>query len=54
MIYGVFVVMGLIPGLLTVFGLVPLHSHAIWLHLLLAGVAAYFGFVAPREAPASV
>lgn len=49
-IYGVFVIMGLIPGLMTVFGLVPLHSHDIWLHLLLAAGAAYFGFVA-RPAP---
>jgi len=45
-IYGLFVIMGLIPGLMTTFGLVPLHGHDVWLHLLLAGVAAYFGFVA--------
>ena len=43
-IYGAFVVMGLVPGLNTVFGLVPLHGHDVWLHLVLAGVAAYFGF----------
>lgn len=48
-IYGLFVVMGFIPGLMTTFGLVPLHSHDIWLHLLLAGVAAYFGFVARAD-----
>lgn len=45
-VYAVFVIMGLVPGLNTVFGLVPLHGHDIWLHLLLAGVAGYFGFVA--------
>lgn len=46
-IYALFVVLGLIPGLHTLFGLVPLYGHDVWLHLLLAGVAAYFGFVAP-------
>lgn len=48
-IYAIFVVMGFIPGLNTVFGLVPLHGHDIWLHVLLAGVAAYFGFAARAE-----
>ncbi|HEY8518980.1 MAG TPA: DUF4383 domain-containing protein [Gammaproteobacteria bacterium] len=52
-VYVVLTVFGLLPALNTLFGLVPLHSHDIWLHLLLAAVAAYFGFVAPRhEAPA--
>jgi hypothetical protein len=45
-IYAVFAVMGLIPGLDTVFGLVPLFSHDIWLHALTAAVAAYFGWSA--------
>jgi len=50
-IYGVFTVMGFLPVLNTVFGLVPLHGHDIWLHLVLAGVAAYFGWaVRPVEA----
>jgi hypothetical protein len=44
--YAVLALMGLIPGLNTVFGLIPIHGHDVWLHLLLAGVAAYFGFVA--------
>jgi uncharacterized protein DUF4383 len=44
-IYAVFVVMGLVPGLNTTFGLVPLFSHDIWLHVILAGGAAYFGFI---------
>lgn len=45
-IYGIFVVMGLIPAanLWTTFGLVPLYGMAVWLHVLLAAVAAYFGF----------
>jgi hypothetical protein len=43
-IYAVFAVMGLVPGLDTTFGLVPLFSHDVWLHVLLAAGAAYFGF----------
>lgn len=44
-IYGVLTVAGLIPGLDTLFGLVPLFGNDVWLHALLAAVAAYFGFV---------
>lgn len=43
-IYAVLAVMGFIPGLDTLFGLVPLHAHDIWLHLVLAVPAAYIGF----------
>lgn len=42
--YGVLGVMGLIPGLNTVFGLIPLHGHAVWLHLGTAAIAAYAGW----------
>jgi hypothetical protein len=44
-IYAVLTVMGFIPGLNTTFGLIPLYGNDIWLHALLAAVAAYFGFV---------
>lgn len=44
-VYALFVVMGLLPALNTTFGLVPLHGNDVWLHLLLAVPAAYFGFV---------
>ena len=44
-IYAVLLVAGLIPGLNTMFGLVPLFGNDVWLHALLAAVAAYFGFV---------
>jgi Domain of unknown function (DUF4383) len=44
-IYAVLTVAGLIPGLDTMFGLVPLFGNNVWLHALLAAVAAYFGFV---------
>lgn len=47
-IYAVLFVMGLIPLLNTTFGLIPLYGHDIWLHAVLAIVAAYFGF-APAD-----
>ena len=47
--YALFMVMGFIPGLNTVMGLVPLHGNDIWLHAVLAAVAAYFGFVRAVE-----
>ena len=43
-IYIALAVMGFIPGLNTVFGLVPIHGNDIWLHLLLGGVAGWVGF----------
>ncbi len=43
-IYAVLMVMGFIPALETMFGLVPLFGNNIWLHALLAIVAAYFGW----------
>lgn len=47
--YAVLAVMGLIPGLNTVFGLIPLHGHDVWLHVLLAAAAAYFGWAAAPD-----
>lgn len=49
-IYGVLGLMGLIPGLRTVFGLAPLYGHDVWLHWVTAAVAAYFGWFAQRAA----
>lgn len=43
-LYGVLGIMGLIPGLNTVFGFIPLYGHDVWLHLGTAAVAAYFGW----------
>ncbi|MFL5332612.1 MAG: DUF4383 domain-containing protein [Geminicoccaceae bacterium] len=48
-VYGLLTIMGLVPGLNTVFGLLPLQGHDVWLHALLAIIAAYFGFARPRE-----
>lgn len=52
-IYAVLAVLGLIPATNTLFGLVPLHGHDIWLHGVLAIAAAYFGFatIAAVERP---
>ena len=50
-LYGVLALIGLIPGLNTMFGLVPLHGHDVWLHLGTAAAAAYFGFFR-EQAPA--
>ena len=49
-IYGVLTVMGLLPGLNTMFGLAPIFGHDVWLHTLIAAAAAYFGFLAPVRA----
>jgi hypothetical protein len=48
-VYAILTVMGLIPGLDTVFGLVPVHGNDVWLHALLAAGAAYFGFIRHGE-----
>jgi hypothetical protein len=50
--YGALTVLGLIPATNTAFGLVPIYGHDVWLHALLAAVAAYFGFV-QREGQAA-
>ena len=52
-IYAILGVMGLIPGLRTTFGLIPLYGHDVWLHFVLAGVAAYFGFARREETAAA-
>jgi Domain of unknown function (DUF4383) len=44
-IYALLTVCGLIPGLDTLGGWVPLNGNDVWLHLGLAVVAAYFGWV---------
>jgi hypothetical protein len=43
-LFGVLGVMGLIPGFNTLFGIIPLHGHDVWLHLGTAAIAAYFGW----------
>ena len=43
-LYGLLAIMGLIPGLNTMFGLAPLHGNDVWLHALTAIAAAYVGW----------
>lgn len=43
-IYGLLIIAGLIPMLDTMFGLIPIYGHDVWLHAILAVAAAYFGF----------
>jgi hypothetical protein len=42
--YGGLGIMGMLPTLNTVFGLIPIHGHDVWLHLGSAAIAAYFGW----------
>jgi hypothetical protein len=46
--YGILAVMGLLPALNTIGGLIPLFGHDVWLHALTALIAAYFGFSRPN------
>lgn len=45
--YGVLTIMGLLPVLNTVFGLMPIFGSDVFLHALTALIAAYFGFKTP-------
>ena len=49
--YGVLAVMGVIAtgNIHTMFGLVPLFSHDVWLHGVTAALAAYFGWSAADD-----
>jgi len=49
-LYAVLTVCGVLPGLDTLFGLVPLYGNDVWLHALLAIAAGYVGFVHHRPA----
>jgi len=52
--YAALAVMGLIPEMNTLYGILPLHGHDVWLHAITAGVAIYFGWrpeVERRAAP---
>lgn len=48
-LFGLLFILGLIPATNTLFGLTPLYGHDIWLHLLNAVAAGYFGFGAPAR-----
>jgi Domain of unknown function (DUF4383) len=43
-LYGALALAGVIPAMNTLFGLVPIHGHDVWLHAATAALAAYFGW----------
>ena len=47
--YGLLAILGLIPATNTMFGLIPIYGHDVWLHAATALVAAYFGFIARAD-----
>jgi hypothetical protein len=44
-IYAVLTVLGLLPATNTTFGYIPIYGNDVWLHAVLALVAAYFGWM---------
>jgi hypothetical protein len=48
-ISGALAVVGLIPALNTIFGLVPVYGMDVWLHGIAALAAAVFGWLMPRR-----
>ena len=53
-IYGALTIAGFVPGLETMFGFIPLFQNDIWLHGLLALIAAFFGWVHRDPAAPSI
>ena len=47
--YGALAVLGLMPGMSTLFGVLPIHGHDVWLHAGTAAAAAYFGWRAEAQ-----
>ncbi len=47
--YGALAVVGLVPALYTLGGLVPIHGNDVWLHAATAAAAAYFGWRTETE-----
>jgi hypothetical protein len=44
-LYALLTILGLLPATRTTFGMIPIYGADVWLHALLALVAAYFGWV---------
>jgi len=44
LLFGAMAVMGLMPGMSTLFGILPMHGNDVWLHAGTAAIAAYFGW----------
>lgn len=48
-IYGIQAIMGLFPFSNTLFGMMPLFGNNVWLSILTAAIAYYYGFVKPGQ-----
>jgi hypothetical protein len=48
--YVLIVIMGLLPGANTVFGIMPIFGNNVWFNALATGLAAYYGFFKSDEA----
>ena len=44
LLFGAMAVMGVMPGMSTLFGVLPMHGNDVWLHAGSAAIAAYFGW----------
>lgn len=47
-LFGAMALFGLFPGLKTLFGLLPMYGHDVWLYLNLAFATGYFGYLRSR------
>jgi len=47
-VFGALLIMGMIPGLNTIFGLIPLDGNNTWLHGISGLISIYFGFIQPN------
>lgn len=52
--YSILAVMGLLPVLSTSLGFIPIFGHDVFLHLITAAVAAYYGFLKVPNVNAAV
>jgi hypothetical protein len=48
-ISGALAIVGMVPALNTVFGLIPIYGKDVWLHGIIAIAAAFFAWVMPRK-----
>ena len=46
-IFGALAILGMLPGMNTVMGMLPIHGNDVWLHGLTAAMAAWFGWRQP-------
>lgn len=44
LLFGALALLGAVPGVDTLFGVMPIHGHDVWLHAATAALAAYYGW----------